>query len=255
MQGTHDPVQVERIETDIVRVVINRPPANAVTAKVLAKLTETFSAFASTESPPAIILTGAGDRFFCAGGDIREFASTENELVIERMRMFHAFLCELEKYPAPVVAAIKGYAVGGGLEFVLFADFVVASRSAKFGFPEINHGLLPATKGMHQAVASLGRQVARSLLYSGDLINVSAAKNAGLVQEIADNVDEAALSKARFLRSKDVELFAAIKRSTSIGRSMSDEEFCAMTIDDLKSYVAREATAHARDRFLRRKDA
>lgn len=254
MEKTHDPVQIEHIGTNIVRISINRPPANAITAKVVSDLVSAFGTFASKRNPPAIILTGAGDRFFCAGGDIREFASTENSLVIERMRMFHSLLCELEKYPAPLVAAVQGYAVGGGLELALFADFVISSRTAKFGFPEINHGLLPAAKGMRQAVALLGRNAARSLLYSGDLIDAPNAVSIGLVQEIAESVDVAAENRARFLRSKDVELFAAIKRSTSIAMSLDDEELEAMTSHDLKSYLARESTAEARMRFLGRKE-
>jgi enoyl-CoA hydratase/carnithine racemase len=164
-------------------------------------------------------------------------------------------MCELERYPAPIVAAVRGYAVGGALEFLLFTDNVIAGDNAQFGFPEINHGLLPATKGMRQAATLLGQRAARSLLYSGRLVDAERAREIGIVDEIVavEQVDVRAVALAREMRDKDQHLFAAIKRSVGCTFQLSDSELEQMTVDDMRAYLDRGETADARARFLNRK--
>ena len=157
----HSDILIVERELDLVVMTMNRPPANALNNDLISSLLDSIRAFASEPSPPGIVLTGNGDRFFSAGGDIKEVASVE--VATPRLRAFHAWLCELERYPGPVVCAVRGYAVGGAFEFLLHADYVVANHECRVGFPEINHGLLPAVKGMRQAAQMLGRRAAQSL--------------------------------------------------------------------------------------------
>ncbi len=114
---------------DIVTMTMNRPPANALNNGLVERLLDAFRALASQAAPPGIVLTGQGARFFSAGGDIKEV--TGIEISRPRMRSFHALLCEMERYPAPLVCAVRGYAVGGALEFLLHADYVVANGECK----------------------------------------------------------------------------------------------------------------------------
>ncbi len=246
---------IERIEPTIVRLSIRRPPANAVDSSLLRQLLEALRECAAQSDPPAIVLTGAGDRFFSAGGDIKEVQTQGSQAALSRMETFHAVLCALAAYPAPLVGAVRGYAVGGGLEFLLFADAVIAGRNAQFGFPEINNGLLPAAKGMQQAVILIGRRAARTLLYSGRLVNAERACELGIADEVVevDDVDARAVALAREMRGKDPHLFAAIKRTLADARRLSDTELEKMTIDDMRAYLDRGETAEARSRFLNRK--
>jgi enoyl-CoA hydratase len=247
--GRSDILIIER-ELDLVVMTMNRPPANALNIDLISNLLVNIRAFASEPSPPGIVLTGNGDRFFSAGGDIKEVAGIE--VATPRLRDFHAWLCELERYPGPVVCAVRGYAVGGAFEFLLHADYVVANHECQVGFPEINHGLLPAVKGMRQAVQMLGRRAAQSLLYWGELIDASKAIEIGAIDEIAETgkVRDRAISVCRELRGKDKKLFAAIKRSLNLTGLMDDDALDAMTIDDLKEYLGEKASAEARARFL-----
>jgi enoyl-CoA hydratase/carnithine racemase len=245
---------IDRVSATLVRLTMDRPPANALAHELIKAVLDAFVALAEEIDPPAIILTGAGERFFSAGGDIRE-VTTNLDIAVPRMKDFHRLLIEMEGYRRPYVCAVNGYAVGGALELVLHADYVVSSDSAQFGFPEINHGLLPAAKGIGRAVSRLGRRAAEQLLYSGELISAEKALAIGLVDEIvgADEVQERAKAQAEKLRSKDGHLFAAIKKTFNDAGGMTDDELEERTINDMSAYLNREEAAAAREQFLQRK--
>jgi enoyl-CoA hydratase/carnithine racemase len=245
-----DDILIVERGANLVSLIMNRPPANAVNYELIAALLQTINALSVEESPPGIVLTGSGDRFFSAGGDIKEVVGIG--IAAPRIRIFHALLCAMESYPAPIVCAVRGYAVGGALEFLLFADYVVANPESRIGFPEINHGLLPATKGMRQAVQKLGMREARGLLYWGDLVNARKAVDIGAVDEVVPTADvtRRAVEVCRFLCGKDRKLFAAIKRSLNLTDQMDDEALEAMTVQDLRSYLTENGSADARARFL-----
>lgn len=240
---------IER-DRDLVTITMNRPPANALNAQLIVELLETLRSLAGEESPPGIILTGSGDRFFSAGGDIKEVVGLE--VARPRIRFFHQLLVVMETYPGPIVCAVRGYAVGGALEFLLHADYVVADAACKIGFPEINHGLLPVTKGMRRAVEKLGVRAAQQLLYWGDLVGAERALTIGAVNEIV--ATEEVASRARevcgALRQKDRKLFHAIKRSLNRTAQMSDHALEEMTVADLDAYVTAESSTTARAKFL-----
>jgi len=244
-----DSLLTER-DGDVVVMTMNRPPANALNVGLISRLLDHIRSFASDASPPGIVLTGSGDRFFSAGGDIKEVSTIE--VAAPRLRTFHALLCEMERYPGPFVCAVRGYAVGGAFEFLLHADHVVANPECRVGFPEINHGLLPAVKGMRQAAQRLGHRAAHELLYWGDLIDAGRAVELRAIDQIVETseVMDRAISVCRKLRGKDKKLFAAIKRSLNLTGQMNDDALAAMTIADLKAYLEGEASADARARFL-----
>jgi enoyl-CoA hydratase/carnithine racemase len=247
-----DELILTRIDTDLVQITINRPPANALSGLTINGLMSTLSELAKEDSPPGIVLTGAGERFFSAGGDINEVV--DHELAIRRMKDFHTLLCLIEHYPRPFVSAVRGYAVGAGFEIVLHADYVVASPQSNFGFPEINHGLLPAAKGMRHATALLGHRVARALLFSGTLISAERALATGAIDEIAesDDVLDRAIATCRALCAKDAQLFSAIKRTLVQSPQMTDAALLDMTLNDLGGYLGNPKSADARSQFLNR---
>ncbi|CAG9263834.1 Enoyl-CoA hydratase/carnithine racemase [Paraburkholderia unamae] len=240
------------IDADLVQLTISRPPANALSEPLITALISTFSDLAQENVPPGIVLTGAGEKFFCAGGDINEVA--DHELALSRMEAFHAFLGQLEQYPSPLVCAVNGYAVGAGFEMILHADYVVASAESRLGFPEINHGLLPAAKGMRHAATLLGQRAARSLLFTGALVAAGDALAMGAVDAIStrDEVLRDALAKCGELCSKDRQLFAAIKRTLRESSQMKDAALLQMTLDDLRGYLGNSKSADARSQFLTR---
>lgn len=244
-----DILLIER-DVDVAVMTMHRPPANALNTELMSLLLNRIRTLAGEQSPPGIVLTGSGDRFFSAGGDIKEVSTVA--VATPRLRTFHALLCEMERYPGPLVCAVRGYAVGGAFEFLLHADYVVADHACQVGFPEIKNGLLPAVKGMRQAAQRLGHRAAQELLYRGDLIDASKAIRIGAIDETVETgqVTDHAISVCRQLRQKDRRLFAAIKRSLNLTGQMSDDDLEAMTITDLKEYLEGESSAQARLRFL-----
>lgn len=246
---------MQALDERIVRLGIHHPPANALTTGGMNLLRTRLEELGERDRPPVVILTAEGERFFCAGGDIKEFVDKGPEAAVERMHGFHRMLGALESYPSAIIAAIQGYAVGGGMELVLFSDHVVAATHAQFGFPEINNGLLPAAKGMRKAIDRLGLRNAESLLYTGRLIDAAQAAAMGLVNTVVpmDQLADQALTVARELAGKDPILFRAIKRSLAAVQGESDQELMARTEADMRSYLAVSDSDEARRRFLTRK--
>jgi enoyl-CoA hydratase/carnithine racemase len=247
---TSDTSLLTERDGDIVTITMNRPPANALHSELIALLLEAIGRFAAEEQPPGIVLTGNGNRFFSAGGDIKEVAGLD--VARPRIRLFHRLLVAMEIYPGPIVCAVRGYAVGGALEFLLHADYVVADDACKVGFPEINHGLLPVTKGMRRAAEKLGVRAAQELLYWGDFIDASRAKAIGAINEIVhtEEVGPRATEVCRTLRRKDRKLFDVIKRSLNRTALLNDQALEDMTVADLDAYVTADSSTEARARFL-----
>lgn len=247
-------LSIDPVSATLVRLIMDRPPANALSYDLVTALCGAFVQLTRNAAAPAVVLTAAGDRFFSAGGDIRE-VTTNQTIAVPRMHGFHELLVAIESYPRPVICAVNGYAVGGAMELLLHGDYVVASDNAQFGFPEINHGLLPAAKGIRQAVNRLGRRAAERLLYSGELISAERAQAIGLVDEVvsAGALQDCAQAQAEKMRSKDMHLFSAIKATFNHATLETDEELEARTIHDMKAYLGREDAAAARERFLQRK--
>lgn len=225
-------------EDGVVVLTLDHPPANALSNALIAELTETLEALAARDDAPAVVLTGAGERFFCAGGDIKELDGGNAEQMAERMRQFHLLLVALERYPRPLVCAVNGWCVGGAVELTLFADAVYAATEARFGFPEINHGLLPAVKGIARARRKLGERAARRLLLTGDLVGVEEAAALGVVDEIvpAGELLAAATTHARAAAAKPAVLFAALKHALDRTDGWSDEQMLAATAADALAF-------------------
>jgi enoyl-CoA hydratase/carnithine racemase len=206
-------------------VTLDRPPANALNRSIIRELTRLIVDLTDSPGPPAIVLTGRGDRFFTAGGDIKELDGVAADQIGDRMRNFHSLLVALDRYPRPVVGAINGYCVGGGMEIALFADTVLAVEHAKFGFPEINHGLLPADKGIQRAIRLLGARATRAMVLSGRLFDVHEAVAIGLVDAVVDAAEllTTAVATAREASAKAPVLYGALKHSVN-GPDVADDE-------------------------------
>lgn len=229
-------------------VTLDRPPANALDRALLRALASLFAGLAEQACPPPVVLTGHGERFFCAGGDIKELDGAEQSELDGRMREFHAVLVAMENYPRPVVAAVNGYCVGGGMEIALFADQIVAGPTAMFGFPEINHGLLPADKGIQRAKQLLGLRVTRSLALSGELFDVDRAVRIGLVDSIVegDELIGVAVDRARAAAEKAPVLFAQLKRSINDPVDTADTKSLQRTLAAARAYYSDPVTQRLR---------
>ena len=181
----------------VLLLTINRPEKkNALSLQVVRALKEAFDAAASDGDVRCVVLRGAGD-CFVAGADIAELRARGAE---ESLQGINASLFRLiEEFPWPVIAAIRGWALGGGMELAMACDIRIASESARFGQPELNLGILPAAGGMHRLPALVGMGLAKDLVLTGRLIDAPEALRAGLVSRVVseDALLDEALAAAR----------------------------------------------------------
>lgn len=215
----------------VVVATLDRQPANALNRPLLLAMTALFRDPGESDQLP-LVITGAGERFFCVGGDIKEADGPAADLIADRMRGFHNLLVAMERYPAPVIAAVNGDCVGGGVEYALFADAVLAVPHARFGFPEIRHGLLPADKGIQRLIRLIGTRAARDLLLSGELIGADQAARLGLVDAIVEphRLMAEAFDRAREARRRAPVLYAALKHAVNDYNDIEDQRRAEMTL-------------------------
>lgn len=224
--------------TGVLVVTFDRPPANALNRALTRDLAALFADLTAVREAPPVVLTGQGERFFSAGGDIKELEGVAQKELDGRMREFHSLLVAMDRYHRPVVSAINGHCVGGGMEIALFADTVFAVQGARFGFPEINHGLLPADKGIQRAVRLLGARATRRMLLSGDLFDAQRALEIGIVDVLAEPADlvGAAIASAREAGAKAPVLYGALKRSVNDPDDARDESSLQRTLSSAAAY-------------------
>jgi enoyl-CoA hydratase/carnithine racemase len=206
----------------VVWLTLDKPPANALDNQTLRDLVATLQGLGSDAGVRGVVLTGAGTRFFCAGGDVKEFSAIDKAAGQERVRLGSRLKSALGAMECPLVCAINGVAVGSGMEMAAFGDFCVAASTARFGMPEINHGLLPMAKGIQQLVLRIGFQETKKVLFKGDVFDASRAQAIGLVDEVVEPAELHGRAEAWIteMAAKPPQLFRALNgRSCRAPRS------------------------------------
>lgn len=173
------------IKDNILYVTINRPKnLNALNIKTIVELDEVFEEYMYHDDVKGVILTGSGEKSFVAGADISEFADFTPEQGKTMSENGHDTFDKIENYNKPVIAAINGYALGGGCELAMACHLRVASENAIFGQPEVNLGIIPGYGGTQRLTELIGKGKAMELLMTGDSINAAMAKELGLVNYV-----------------------------------------------------------------------
>lgn len=170
----------------ILTITVNRPEKmNALNKDVITDLSDTLDAAIANKEVKSIIITGAGEKAFVAGADITEFTGlTAEEGSALGQRGQDLVFSKIEASPKPIVAAVNGFALGGGCELVMSCHFRVASENAKFGQPEVNLGLIPGYGGTQRLTQLVGKSKAMELILTTDMIGAEEAKNLGLVNHV-----------------------------------------------------------------------
>ena len=173
------------LEGPFATVTVDRPKSlNALDTRTLQELEKAVADLSLREQLRGVILTGAGEKAFVAGADIAEM----NGMDADRARHFGALgqrvMDVISALAVPVVAAVNGFALGGGCELALACDFIYASENAKFGLPEVSLGILPGFGGTQRLSRLLGRARAKELIFTGDMIDAAKAKEIGLVLDV-----------------------------------------------------------------------
>jgi enoyl-CoA hydratase len=197
-------------------VTVNRPKSlNALDSRTVQELAQVVEAARSDASLRALVVTGAGDKAFVAGADIAQMSGLS---AIEGRRfadLGHRALAALEALDIPTLAAVNGFALGGGCELALACDLVYASEKARFGQPEVNLGIIPGFGGTQRLARRVGAMRAMEMILTGDMVDAAKARELGLVLEVlpADKLMEHVLGVARKIAGKGAVCVAQAKRA------------------------------------------
>lgn len=182
----------ETLKNGVSLIRLNRPKVrNALNTQLRKQLADIFIELNDDIETKAIVLTG-GDKVFAAGADINDFLTTTTiDIYLAHSEKYWEAITHCRK---PIIAAVNGYALGGGCELAMHADIIVAGTSAKFGQPEIKIGLMPGAGGTQRLFRLIGKHKAMKLVLTGDMISADQADQMGLVSEVVD--DEATIERA-----------------------------------------------------------
>ncbi|MFI6338926.1 enoyl-CoA hydratase/isomerase family protein [Streptomyces sp. NPDC050535] len=209
-----------RLDTDgpVATVRLDNPPMNAFDDTQRAELAACARELADTRGVRAVVLYG-GERLFAAGADIKALAAMGPEEVRGWNRALQRTFDEIARFPMPVVAAITGYALGGGMELALAADYRVAADDAVFGQPEVQLGIMPGSGGTQRLARLIGPSRAKNLLMTGRRVSAEEALRLGLVDEVVrpESVLDTALGYARRLAEGPPAALEAIKEAVDHG--------------------------------------
>ena len=192
-------------KNSILIVKINRERAlNALNKETVAELQQLFSFHWSDDSVLCVLLTGAGEKSFVAGADIPELADLDVRSGTDLSARGQYLMKSIQNFPKPVIAAINGFALGGGLELAMACDIRLASEKAKLGQPEVNLGLIPGYGGTQRLARLVGRGKAMQMIFTGESINAAEAYRIGLVEELCapEMLMERAIAMAELICTK-----------------------------------------------------
>tara|TARA_R110002073_G_scaffold108336_9_gene243654 strand:- start:84128 stop:84910 length:783 start_codon:yes stop_codon:yes gene_type:complete len=203
-------------EGGLVTITINRPKKlNALNIDTINELQDAFKGLDSDDSVKAIIITGSGDKAFVAGADISEFAHFSVEeggsLAADGQQKLFNFI---ENLSTPVIAAVNGFALGGGLELAMASHFRIASDNAKMGLPEVSLGVIPGYGGTQRLPQLVGKGKAMELIMTAGMISAEEAKEVGLVNYVTSLEELLPLAEklaGKIMRNSSVAIGAAIK--------------------------------------------
>ncbi len=207
------------IEDGIGVVKINRPQVlNALNSEVVEALESALSEVERNADVKVVIITGAGERAFVAGGDIKEMAAMDSMAARSFSQRGHHLITFMEQMKKPIIAAVNGYALGGGLELALACDFIYASENARLGLTEVTLGVIPGFGGTQNLPRLIGPNRAKELIFSGRQLTARQACEWGIVNEV---------SPADELMTRVMELARTMARNGQLAVSLAKEAMVA----------------------------
>jgi len=219
------------IDGPIATITLSRPEKkNALTQHMFARLAEVVGEVKNSRDLRVLIIRGEKGSVFCAGDDLAELVAMDavqaRDFLISAQRTF----MDLEALPIPVVAAVEGYALGGGLELALSCDLILASSGAVMGLPETNLGLIPGLGGTIRLPRRVGLGKAKELVYSGRTVQADEARSIGLVEAVypAEEFEGGIMGFAQLLASKSPSALALAKSTINRGMDASLEAGLAL---------------------------
>ena len=215
---SYQAIQVS-IENKVATVTLNRPPLNPLNTQVFKDLSQAMDEFAADASVKAVIITGSGEKAFAAGADVSEMAQLTPVEVYTFCQTSLVAFQKIENLGKPVIAAIKGLALGGGTELALACDFRICADNSKFSMPEVGLGIIPGGGGTQRLPRLIGTAKAKELIFLGEMLDAATAEKIGLVTKVVpvENLMEEAQKLAAKLAAKPAVAMKAAKSAINTG--------------------------------------
>jgi enoyl-CoA hydratase/carnithine racemase len=247
MSDTYETLRMTRTEEGaVVTVEMHRPAAlNAMNTAMGRDLLTCFDVLFWDKQTRVVILTGAGDKAFCVGGDLKERQGMSDEAWREQHVIFEQAAFRVLRCPHPVIAAVEGFAMGGGCELAVLADFVVASATAVFAVPEVTRGIFPGIGGTQLLPRIVGAPFAKEMIFTGRRVPAEEAKAVGLVNHLVP---------AGEARAKALDIALTIARNGPIAVRQAKKAIAWGAETDLETGMmlaieAYNSTVHTEDRL------
>ncbi len=240
----------------IATITFNRPKAmNALSSSLLEEFSGALDEISRDEGIRTLILTGSGDKAFVAGADITEIARLNVIQAKHFSKSGQTTIGKLQNLPIPVIAAVNGFALGGGLEVALASDFIYASENAKFGMPEITLGVIPGFGGTQRLPRLIGGNMAKELVLTGNMISASEAKELGIVNKIftGDQLMDEVMKTAKSIASRGKVSLRAAKQSINSGLDVDLASGCGIESDAFALCLASEDAKEGTTAFMEKR--
>lgn len=224
-------MKFETLEFELVNSVglltIHRPKAlNALNRQVMDELSQFLDHAEAMSELRCLIITGSGEKAFVAGADIKEMEDFGAEQALQMAQRGQRVFSRIENLKVPVIAAVSGFALGGGLELAMSCDFIIASEKAKVGLPEVSLGLIPGYGGTQRLSRIVGKATARRVALTGDIYSAQQAFDWGLVTELcaAEDLIERAKKVAQNIAARSPKAVHEAKKAINQGYDLSLQE-------------------------------
>ncbi len=256
MRSDYNTIKCNVDENGVALVAINRPKAlNALNSEVFTEISEIFDELQADEQVRVVILTGEGGKAFAAGSDITEMQQCSVMEAREFAMKANRANGKVENFPKPVIAAISGFALGGGCELAMACDIRIASSNAKFGQPEINLGIIPGGGGTQRLARLIGIGQAKELVYSGGMVDAQRAYELGLVNKIVapEELIPEVQKLAAKIASKSLPILLLAKTAFNCGSSMDLEKALQYEIECFAACFGTDDHAEGLAAFVERR--
>lgn len=236
-----------KIENNVLTVTIARPQAlNALNEETLTELDLMMKEVSENSQIRGVIITGDGEKAFVAGADIKELSGLDRDTALRFARRGQEIFSKIERCHKPVIAAINGFALGGGCELAMACHIRIATETAKFGQPEVNLGIIPGYGGTQRLTQLVGRGKALEIMLTGDLIAAQEAKAIGLVNHVVTNKEDMMALAGKIMQTiltKAPVAIANVIRSVNAGFSFEENGYEA----ELENFAICTATSDFRE--------
>ncbi|MGD9082052.1 MAG: enoyl-CoA hydratase-related protein [Desulfobacterales bacterium] len=223
-----------KIRENMATITFNRPEIlNALNEEALKEFSNALDEIHANEDIRVLILTGAGEKSFIAGADIKQFLTFNTLKAKSFSEMGRSLMNKLQELPIPVIAAVNGFALGGGCEVAMACDFIYASENAMFGLPEITLGIIPGFGGTQRLPRFVGESMAKELIFTGKMIPAEEAKNIGLANKVCsqEQLMDEVVKTAKTIASRGKVSLRAAKQAINNGMNVDLTTGCRIEID------------------------